>query len=342
VGARFIRLSTVIALLTDVAASSGALVTTDVKSGNFGTAFFDLENDGDLDIFVAFDNVLIGDPDRSLDPTNTVFRNDGDGTFTRVSDVVFPADAQLASYNAALGDYDGGIDLLGAAGTTIIERGGLLRNVAGGGAWLELELLATESPGDGYGARIIATANGRLVVREVHYSPMDSSFVHLGLGETDVVETLEVRWPSGRVQTLTNVPFDQRRVLREMETDCPGDADFDADGLCNAVDNCLYHANGPWDATDESDGDGDGFADSCDPDLDQDGFASLVDVSIAVGALGSSPGDPDYVGGADLDGDGVVTLTDIRRILRDYGKPPGPSGLACADPTGATAPCSAP
>ena len=38
----------------------------------------------------------------------------------------------------------------------------------------------------------------------------------------------------------------------------------------------------------------------------------------------------------------TFTRSDIGRVLRDYGKPPGPSGLSCADPTGATAPCVSP
>lgn len=328
---------------SDVTAASGELISTRFKAGNRGTVFFDLENDGDLDIFVSFDNILVGSPEVAVAPTNTVFRNRGDGTFEDISDIVFPSGTQLASYFVALGDFDGdgGIDILGAAGSFFIEQGGLLRNVAERGSWIELELLATDSPTDGYGARVFATADGRLHMREVHYSPLDMSVVHIGLGAAEVIDTLEIRWPSGLVQVLENVPVNQRRVVREMTSECPGDADTDGDGVCNASDNCIYRANGRWDPQDQVDADADGFGDSCDPDLDNDGYASLSDVAIALASLGQSPGDSGYFDGADIDGDGSVTTKDIERILGAGNAPPGPSGLACADPTGATAPCTA-
>lgn len=328
---------------SDVTASAGELISTPFVSGEFGTDFFDLENDGDLDIIVAYNNAFSGTPEGALEGTNPVFRNNGDGTFSRISGIVFPNDTPFAAFHMALGDYDGdgGIDLFGAAGDTIIEVGGLLRNVADRGAWLELELRATASPTDGYGATIVATANGRPHLRTVHYSPMDASVVHIGLGEAEVVDRLEVRWPSGLVQMLENVPVNERRIVREVLADCPGDTDSDADGVCNASDNCLYRANGTGDPHDQVDSDGDGFGNSCDPDLDNDGLASLVDVGLAILSLDLTSGDPGFAPGADIDGDGAVTHRDLDRIVKSYGAPPGPSGLACADATGATAPCTA-
>ncbi len=328
----------------DVTADSGDLLTASYRSGLSGTAFVDLDNDADLDIFVAFDNALQGSPEDIKLPTNAVFRNDGDGSFSLVSGTAFPVGTELAAFVAAIGDYDddGGMDILGAAGTTIIERGGLLRNVASGAnRWIALELLATESAPGGFGARVVARANGITQTRFVHYSPVDSSTVHFGFGEAEKVDAIEIHWPSGILQVLEDPLLDIRRVVRESRDEC-ADGDDDLDGVCNAADSCSRLPNGPFDRAGQDDADGDGFGNACDPDLDNDGFASFLDVSEVLQRVGHVVGDAEFDPIADLDGDGAITAADVQAVLDAYAQPPGPSGLACADATGATAPCSSP
>ncbi|MGY8719339.1 MAG: ASPIC/UnbV domain-containing protein, partial [Verrucomicrobiia bacterium] len=68
---------------------------------------------------------------------------------------------------------------------------------------------------------------GHMQVRELQpargYLSSSEPVVHFGLGEYDIVERLEVRWPSGRIQTLTQIPVNQRLTLDEEDA---GTVDF--------------------------------------------------------------------------------------------------------------------
>ncbi len=111
-------------------------------------------------------------------------------------------------------------------------------------------------------------------------------------------------------------------------------ADSDADGIADATDNCTAVAN-----ADQLDADADGFGDRCDADYDNDGTVGDADYAILISAFGSVDGETDFVAAADHDADGVIAGTDVGFQRGRIGLAVGPSGLACADPTGATAPC---
>jgi hypothetical protein len=82
----------------------------------------------------------------------------------------------------------------------------------------------------GIGARILATVNGRKMVREMYplnsFASQAPTVAHFGLGDADRVETLEIRWPSGLVQVLDNLAADRHVVVEEgnsvVETVQPG------------------------------------------------------------------------------------------------------------------------
>jgi len=111
-------------------------------------------------------------------------------------------------------------------------------------------------------------------------------------------------------------------------------ADADGDGIDDSVDNCTAAAN-----ADQTDTDQDGFGNACDADLDNDGVVGGSDFEIVVASFGSADGDANFVPAADHDGDGVIAGSDYGFQTSRSGLPVGPSGLACADATGATAPC---
>jgi hypothetical protein len=75
----------------------------------------------------------------------------------------------------------------------------------------------------GIGARLIAKAAGRQIVRELFpaniYRSQAPASVHFGLGDADSVESLSIRWPSGRVQELKNLPADRHLMIREGGTE---------------------------------------------------------------------------------------------------------------------------
>lgn len=118
--------------------------------------------------------------------------------------------------------------------------------------------------------------------------------------------------------------------------------DADSDGIPDQYDNCTGLANGPLapaavpDCDSQLDSDLDGYGNACDTDSTQDGSTladDLSDVLLNFGATGNVPQDHTC--------DGAVLANDLSRVLLTFGASPGPSGLACADPTGATAPCVA-
>lgn len=95
---------------------------------------------------------------------------------------------------------------------------------------------------------------------------------------------------------------------------CEGSPDFDGDGFCDWVDNCIEIANEL-----QCDGDGDGYGNACDADFDQNGVAGVADFNIMAGVWAT--GDPI----ADLNCDGVVGGEDFSEFCRMFGQAPGPS-----------------
>ena len=85
--------------------------------------------------------------------------------------------------------------------------------------WLAIRTVGSKSNRDGIGARLVATtASG---VRHSHvntavgYGGASDVRVHFGLGKDETVTKLEVRWPSGIVQVLENLPTNQALEVRE-------------------------------------------------------------------------------------------------------------------------------
>jgi hypothetical protein len=184
----------------------------------------DLDRDGRLDLLVTFGVIPVARPGAA----NTVYRQDPGLRFTAERDTGFELPGSWSSL--ATGDFDeDGDDDLVVGSQTLLLRGcdrptaaRYLRNDRdpGGHHWLRLRLVGTASNRDALGARVTATlADGTLLRREVSRAggTMASSdaVVDLGLGEAATLPSLEVRWPSGRVQRLTGVAADRLLVITE-------------------------------------------------------------------------------------------------------------------------------
>jgi hypothetical protein len=190
----------------------------------WGTRFIDYDNDGWKDLLLVNGHVYPEVDRHKLDETyaepTVLLRNNANGTF---ADVTASVGAALAGPRPGRGlavsdfDNDGDLDVLIAnvnAYPCLLEnRGGNARH------WLTVRLIGRKSNRAGIGARVKLTAAGAAQMEEVRsggsYLSQSDLRVHFGLGATSSVASLEIRWPSGQVERLTDVPVDRAIVVRE-------------------------------------------------------------------------------------------------------------------------------
>jgi hypothetical protein len=201
-------------VFTDKLVASGVGQLTAQYVG-WGSLFLDMENDGDLDIFIAN-----GDAHHMVGWESLLMENRGDGNFTNAADkggAYFSE--RIRARGAALLDFnnDGQMDLVV---TPMADRPFLLQNRnKNGHHWLALELEGTASNRDGFGARITVAAGDKKYYSEARcpagFLSQSDRRVHFGLGQAGKVDSLRIVWPSGKVQELKDVAVD--RVLKVKE-----------------------------------------------------------------------------------------------------------------------------
>ncbi len=191
----------------------------------WGTGFVDLDNDCLLDIFVAnghvypeIDHFALG---TKFLQRKQLFQNLRNGRFREVTgEIGGGLLLEKSSRGAAFGDYDndGDLDILVI---NLNDRPTLLRNEGGNSKhWFTLRLVGTKSNRDAIGARVTVKAGDRVQMAEVRsggsYLSHNDSRVHFGLGDTTRIDHLEVRWPSGLVETFEkNLQVDQFFLVTE-------------------------------------------------------------------------------------------------------------------------------
>ena len=189
----------------------------------FGTAFFDCDNDGWLDIFVANGHLYPQLEQLSSGlryrQRNLLYRNER-GHFLEVGEAAGPGmSAAAVSRAAAFGDYDndGDVDVFVA---NLNEKPSLLRNQGGGrNSWIGLELEGVESNRDAIGASVRVSAGSLVQMREVHrgygFQAQHDPRLLFGLGDSREPPRVEIRWPSGKRQILENLPLRRYAAVRE-------------------------------------------------------------------------------------------------------------------------------
>ena len=205
-----------------VSGSSGVGRTTVAHSG-WGAGWIDFNNDGWKDLFVAqshvMDNIQFFQGNvRYLEPF--LLLQNFHGQFEDVSASSGPAfRTSQAARGAAFGDLknNGNVDVVVSCldGEAIILANGGTSN-----HWLTINTVGTVSNRDGIGAKIHVVSESGLsqfgfVSPAGSYLSASDKRVHFGLGRDKVARSIEIKWPSGMVQTLRNISADQILTVRE-------------------------------------------------------------------------------------------------------------------------------
>jgi len=206
----------------DDTAHSGLALATRVLTG-WGIGLYDFDNDGFKDVFTA--NAHFPALDQYLSTAaalpNSLFRNQGDGRFEDVSKTA-GADFQLAGQyrGVAFADFDND-GRLDAVVSNVNDPARLFHNVtSNAGHWLAVKLTGTRSNRDGIGARVAVTLpSGRTLYNHcttsVGYASSSEPLVRFGLGEQTLAKLIQIRWPSGQVQDISDVSSNQVVTIRE-------------------------------------------------------------------------------------------------------------------------------
>jgi enediyne biosynthesis protein E4 len=208
----------------DLAGPSGIGGTTRLMSG-WGLKFFDYDNDGNVDLFIAN-----GHPDDKIEEHSSnvayrepllLFHNSGKG-FQNVSASAGPVFTEnFAARGMAIGDFDndGAIDVL-----VSVNNGApvLLKNTAAqGNHWLGVRLIGKRANPDAIGSCITWQARDlkrtKLKVGGGSFLSAHDPREVLGIGNRAKIDKLEIRWPqpSGRVETFTDLPLDRYITIVE-------------------------------------------------------------------------------------------------------------------------------
>ena len=193
------------------------ITTGDIVTGvgaAHGVAWGDFDNDGDQDAYVV----------RDSGGSNRYYRNNGNGTFTRITAGAFVTEG-LSNYGVAAGDYDRDGDLDIFLPTARNEgASALYRNdLPAGNHWFTVRCRGTISNRSAIGAvvRIKAAIGGsprwqrRDISAGTSYGGHNALEAHFGLAGTTLIDTLRIEWPSGLVDILTALPADHLLTVIE-------------------------------------------------------------------------------------------------------------------------------
>ncbi len=189
-------------------------------ANSFSSIFGDIDNDGDLDLFVS----------NAFNSTNTpmnnfLYINQGNGVFTR--DTVTLSAQSGWTYGAAFADYnkDGWLDLFTANCFGANQNNSLYRNSGGTNNWIIIDIEGKKSNRDAIGSvvKIKVTENGvsRWMTRRVSAQSGHCSQnmqLHFGLGTTTTIDSAIVLWSSGIVQLVNGLTINSFNKIVEDTT----------------------------------------------------------------------------------------------------------------------------
>jgi hypothetical protein len=210
-------------MFRDMSASSG-LGPSSLPYTGFGTAWFDFDNDGWLDILAVNGTVVASEGVKRpfpYDQRKLLFRNLRNGRF---EDVTSRAGAVFRLSEVGRGAAFGDIDNDGDTDVVVGNDAGpvrlLINNVGSHHHWLGLRLVGEHAPRDMLGARVqVIRKDGPALWRRARadgsYASANDPRVLVGLGDSTEVPRVRVVWPDGRVEEWPAVAIDRYTTLKE-------------------------------------------------------------------------------------------------------------------------------
>ena len=205
------------------ATAAAGIETLSVRHSGWGAKFVDLDNDGWKDLFVVQGHVMddIGSrqPGLRYQEPPVVLRN-VQGKFQDASSTSGAVFAKpVVGRGAAVGDLNnrGFEDIVV---TSLDGEAQILHNEGNGNHWLTVKTIGTSSNRDGIGTQIVITGESGMKQWDVasgtgSYLSASDSRVHFGLGSDRLVKTIEIHWPSGISQRISDVRVDQILTVTE-------------------------------------------------------------------------------------------------------------------------------
>jgi hypothetical protein len=195
---------------TDITAAAGPVEgrMNNLLLTSWASVFEDFDNDGDVDLYVVngFIQTVPAMANEPLAP-NSLWMNIGANAFQRASIPLLEDTGLGRGLSSGDYDFDGDSDLY------LVNNGGpcrLFRNDSPARSWVQVAARGTTSNRDAIGTRVEVSAGGRRLVREIHagssYNSMHAKDPQFGLGTADRIDRLRLRWRSGTVQDLHNLP----------------------------------------------------------------------------------------------------------------------------------------
>ncbi|HEX5236001.1 MAG TPA: CRTAC1 family protein [Silvibacterium sp.] len=190
----------------------------------WGTAFADFDNDGWADLLTVDGHVY---PQVDQLPSGARYRepkvlsmNQKNGTFCDASNQAGPAIIEpRASRGLAVGDLFNNGQMDAVIGDLDGHPMVLKNEGISGRHWVSFELAGTKSNRMAIGARLKLVAGGMTQTDEIHsggsYLSQNDLRVHFGLGSATKIESLEIHWPSGHVDTIRNLDADKFYAVLE-------------------------------------------------------------------------------------------------------------------------------
>ncbi len=208
-------------LFNDVTARAG--LGDNTKYLGWGVAFLDIEHDGWKDILIAnghvYPEVEGNSPRETYQQRKLVYWNQGNGVFRDISAHCGPAITEpRPARGMAVGDLDND-GRLEVVVSNMNDLPSLLKNLGETQNSILIELVGTRSNRSAVGAKVTVLSGGHRRMDEVRgggvYISQNDLRLHFGLGKAESVDQIEIRWPAGQIEKVSNVKANQWVTVKE-------------------------------------------------------------------------------------------------------------------------------